>query len=108
MNGFFVGLLGLMAVLLAVVRMGDHLHALWRGRHAGKPNLRRPALLAAATSVSSTLYAHCVGSDHFLLSAALINAGNALMNVLLPAAAPVVPAAPAPVETVAQTNEERL
>ena len=106
MNGFFVGLLGLMAVLLAVVRMGDHLHALWRGRHAGKFNFRRPALLAAATSVSSTLYAHCVGSDHFLLSAALINAGNALMNVVLPAAAPAAPVVPMPAETVARADEE--
>lgn len=95
MNNFLMGLLGLIAVSLAVVRSADHIHALWSGRRAGRPNLRRPALLAAATSVSSTLYAHCVGSDLYLLSAALINACNALMSVLVPTAVPGVPP-PAP------------
>lgn len=91
MNSFLVGLLGLLAVFLAIIRSADHLHALWRGGRAGRPNFRRPAVLAAATSVSSTLYAHVVGNDFFLLTAALINACNALMGVLLPTTAPATP-----------------
>lgn len=91
MNTVLVGLLGLLAVALAIIRSADHLHALWRGRRAGRPNLRRPAVLAAATSVSSTLYAHCVGHDFFLLTAALINSANAVMGVLLPTTAPAAP-----------------
>ncbi len=99
MNSFLVGLLGLLGVFLAVIRSADHLYSLRRGRRAGRPNLRRPAVLAAATSVSSMLYAHCVGSDVLLLSAALINAGTALMSVLVPTvlAAPM----PRPAETPA-------
>jgi hypothetical protein len=85
MNSFWVSPLGLIAVVLAVIRLVDHLCTLWRARPAGQLNLRRPALLAAATSLSSTIYAHSIGSDLYLLSAALINAGTALMNVLLPA-----------------------
>lgn len=99
MNKFLVGLLGLLAVTLAIVRSADHLHALWRGR----PNLRRPAVLAAATSVSSTLYAHCVGNDFFLLTAALINAANAVMGVLLPTASAAV--TPPPVEQPGNVEE---
>ncbi len=87
--------MGLLAVTLALIRSADHFHALWRGRRAGRPNLRRPAVLAAATSVSSTLYAHCVGNDFLLLSAALINAANAVMGVLLPTIPATAPA-PAP------------
>jgi hypothetical protein len=103
MNSFLIGLLGLLAVTLAIIRSADHLHALWRGRRAGRPNLRRPAVLAAATSVSSTLYAHCVGHDFFLLTAALINAANALMGVLLPTASAAV--APPPVEQPGNVEE---
>lgn len=86
MSSFLVSPLGLIAVVLAVIRLVDHLCTLWRARPAGQLNLRRPALLAAATSLSSTIYAHSIGSDLYLLSAALINAGTALMNVLLPVA----------------------
>lgn len=103
MNNFLIGLLGLIAVSLAVVRSADHIHALWSGRRAGRPNLRRSALLAAATSVSSTLYAHCVGSDLYLLSAALINAGNALMSVLVPTA---LAGMPSPPPDIADGHEE--
>jgi len=102
MNHLLIGQLGLVAVPLAVIRSADHIHALSSGRAAGAPNLRSPALLAAAVSVSSTLYAQCIDSDLHLLSAALINACTAIMDVVMP----TMVVGPSQPETAIATSSE--
>ncbi|WP_230680885.1 hypothetical protein [Paracidovorax cattleyae] len=84
MNHFLIGQLGLVAVSLAVVRSADDVHALHSALGERCPNLRRPELLAAASRVSSTLYARCIASDLRLLSAALVNPCAESMTVVVP------------------------